>query len=87
LVPGTVSQTQGVLPMTQVSPIEWTFRSILENRPEEVPHQYKQSFARLVLVDPGSIDMAEANLIEKICPQEWQHYCEWHWGRPDRMSS
>jgi hypothetical protein len=63
-----------------------TMRELLQDRPEEVSDVNKKAFCNLVLGQcPDAMDIKDINLVQKLCPEEWRRFCEWHWGTPEEQ--
>jgi NAD(P)-dependent dehydrogenase (short-subunit alcohol dehydrogenase family) len=36
-------------------------------------------------MSPGLLDVNDVKLVKKFYPEEWQAYCEFHWGSPEPL--
>lgn len=53
---------------------------------EYTVREYRVSWARILLQDPGMVEVQEAgeNAVFKLLPEPWTEYCRWHSGPLDR---
>jgi hypothetical protein len=33
------------------------------------------------------MEIRDINLVERLCPEEWKHYCEVAWGTPEELQA
>ena len=74
------------LPSSEQLEHYYQLRQMLQTHPKEVSPEQLKAFCTLALgMSPDLLNAGDIELIQKLRPEEWQKYCEWHWGTAEEQ--